>query len=591
MFEEFYGLKARAFQFDPDPDFFFKSQSLQRLLTTLKAGLQKPGYSFVITGAAGTGKTMLMHYLIKELRSEYIFGILSFTRCASGEELLKFVLLAFGLNLTGNGKAELRQNLNTFLIEKKSIQQTVVLIIDEAQNLTIEFLELLFSLRNSNWSQNNLKLIFTGDSRLNKRIEQLATTSRVLYDIQYLQLEAFNRKETRRYIYHRIKNVSYGKQEPIFTNKASDAIFNLSAGIPGKIQQICELAMVYGYCEGQRLINAQLIKRIVSDRKGGSPEVGQDLAETLAITEHQAVQQIENQAPVRKGDEQWITQNETRRQKNLKARMQHAMQLFQDKAFLSIGFSVVILMAGSVFYVQSVMPVRWAKIMDGLVPEISEQQANGVVVLPPASDQYAQQIGKHNPDAWQIVGPPYQPEAVRLAAQDKKAIIGNTQKIEITGNKTLNSIASATLIEHQQATGKQQTEDTEIKRTREQQSKQFSINATQQQQIVRWLNQAERQIANKQLMTPVKDNAWATYHKILALSPAQEQAMAGLQHIKNIYIYWAKYAISKNNYTQAKMLFNKALLIAPEDAKILALLSWLQNQEGISVAKPVQEHQ
>ena len=147
MYQEFYGLREKPFNLTPDPQFLYLSESHRTALDSLLYGINERAGFMVLTGDIGTGKTTICRALLKKLGGQVRTAVI-FNSFVSEGELLKSILQDFGLPSLGRFKKDRMDALNGFLIEILSRGETAVLIIDEAQNLSIPALEQVRMLSN-----------------------------------------------------------------------------------------------------------------------------------------------------------------------------------------------------------------------------------------------------------------------------------------------------------------------------------------------------------------------------------------------------------------------------------------------------------
>lgn len=264
MYEDFYGLRAKPFSLLPDPAYLFQSAKHQMALAMLQYAVQSRLALCVITGEVGSGKTTLVRRLINDVGDAVTVGLISNTHRSFGN-LMQWVALAFGLPFKGREKVELYQDFVDFLCREYAAGRHVLLIVDEAQNLDAEILEELRLLTNVNSDDHMVvQMMLVGQSELHdtlKRHElrQLAQRISVAY-----RLEPLDEPETAAYVRHRV--ASAGGNPNLFHKNALRLIHSNSGGIPRVINTLCDLALVYGFADGKKQIDAVLIADIARDR-------------------------------------------------------------------------------------------------------------------------------------------------------------------------------------------------------------------------------------------------------------------------------------------------------------------------------------
>ena len=284
MYQSFYGLKGKPFSLLPDPAFLYLSPQHEMATTLLDYGLENQAGFCVVTGKAGTGKTILLRRLLNRIGEDVSVGLITNTHHSFGE-LLHWILHAFNLDDSGGSRARLHRVFIDFLIAQYAGNRRTLLIVDEAQNMSVAALEELRMLSNINSGKDLLlQVILVGQPPLRdilRRPELEQFAQRVAVDYH---LEPLNAAGTRGYIRHRV-HVAGGECE-LFTDDACEAAHVRSSGIPRLINLLCDLALVYGYAGREAVITAELIEQVVSERaQHGALPVFAASTETVA-TQH-----------------------------------------------------------------------------------------------------------------------------------------------------------------------------------------------------------------------------------------------------------------------------------------------------------------
>jgi len=270
MYKHFYELKEKPFNLLADPAFLYLSKKHELALSYLEYGLSEQAGFIVITGEVGSGKTTLIKYLLTKLEKTPVKTAMIFNTNITPREFLEIVLREWDIAGAGKEKADLYDSLNNFLLQEYIRKNQVLLIIDEAQNLSSETLEEIRMLSNLNdEKQPLLHIILLGQpnlrDRLNqKTLEQLRQRIAVHYHLDPLDYE-----DTAHYIRHRLQKA--GAQNPeLFMADAIDSIYQHSKGIPRVINVLCDTALVYGFAEGAEKIGKPIIESVIDERlKGG----------------------------------------------------------------------------------------------------------------------------------------------------------------------------------------------------------------------------------------------------------------------------------------------------------------------------------
>lgn len=263
MYYDFYQLKSNPFTVTADPEFFFSSKSHCEAISHLAYGIEQRKGILVITGEIGTGKTTLCRKLLKQAGKKIKFALI-LNPNFSEIELLQMILRDLGIRTNKQTKLELIQMLNKFLIKQSSKGNNVVVVIDEAQNLSVEQLEQIRLLSNLETDKEKLlQIVLAGQPELDAKLQlpqlrQLRQRIAVHYKIQPLE-----KGDIHGYIHHRIskslENVA-AIRNVTFTEKAIDAIYRFTQGFPRVINILCDRALLAGFVAETNWIDENIIE-------------------------------------------------------------------------------------------------------------------------------------------------------------------------------------------------------------------------------------------------------------------------------------------------------------------------------------------
>ena len=265
MYEAFYGLTAKPFQLNPDPSFYFASKQHRRAKAYLEYGVSRNEGFIVITGEIGAGKTMVLRSLIEGLNgSNVITGHLVTTQLGA-EDTLRMVGAAFGFRVKDVPKSELLITLEAFLISQTSKGKRCLLIVDEAQNLTPRAVEELRMLSNFQFgNQALLQSFLVGQPEFRETLQQPEMEQfrqRVAATCHIGPLDA---EETHGYIEHRLKCAG-AKDKPSFDPGAFASIHAATAGIPRRINAVCDRLLLAGFLAGRSHITEADVAEVVQE--------------------------------------------------------------------------------------------------------------------------------------------------------------------------------------------------------------------------------------------------------------------------------------------------------------------------------------
>jgi len=285
MYQEFYGLRESPFNVTADPDFFFSSQSHSNAISSLLYGIEQRKGILVISGEVGTGKTTLCRKLLRQSSKNVKFALILNPKF-SELELLQMIIHDLGINNQPKkfefirslfrrkndsqpNKFDLIRTLNDFLIRESNKGNNVVVIIDEAQNLSVSQLEQIRLLSNLETEKEKLlQIILVGQPELHDKLRlpelrQLRQRIAVYYNIETLE-----KNDVRNYIFHRIARASKNADTPYtltFTEQAFERIYHYTQGSPRAINVLCDRALLAGFVDEKYSINDQIIENCAKE--------------------------------------------------------------------------------------------------------------------------------------------------------------------------------------------------------------------------------------------------------------------------------------------------------------------------------------
>ncbi|PIZ04062.1 MAG: ATPase [Gammaproteobacteria bacterium CG_4_10_14_0_8_um_filter_38_16] len=268
MYNDFYQLKENPFNVTADSSFFFPSTAHSEAFSHLVFGIEQRKGIIAITGEIGTGKTTLCRTLLNSLTKEVKTAFILNPKF-SDEQLLQIITQDLAIPGKFENKFELVSALNQFLLTESSQGHNVVIIIDEAQNLSADQLENIRLLSNIETEKEKLlQIVLVGQPELQKKLQlselrQLNQRISVRYHIHPL-----NKKETCEYIHHRLKlasNTPYTNSPIAFTNSAMRAIYSRTGGKPRMINILCDRLLLSGFVNGTYTIRDRMVRRCAKE--------------------------------------------------------------------------------------------------------------------------------------------------------------------------------------------------------------------------------------------------------------------------------------------------------------------------------------
>ena len=259
MYEKFYNLTGMPFQLTPDSRFFFGSRGHSKAIAHLNYGLAQGEGFIIITGEVGAGKTTLVEWLRSQMdRTAFTVARVSTTQVSEGD-LFRLAMAGFGLSDETLTKAALLHRFEGVLRQHEAVGRRCLLIVDEAQNLSMPALEELRMLSNITVDgRTSLQTILLGQPQFRRmlaspNLDQLR--QRVLTSYH---LGPLSQDETRAYIEHRLHAVGWN-DDPRWDDDAFTAVFGHTGGIPRRINRLCSRVLLYGVLEETHQITAAVV--------------------------------------------------------------------------------------------------------------------------------------------------------------------------------------------------------------------------------------------------------------------------------------------------------------------------------------------
>jgi type II secretory pathway predicted ATPase ExeA len=264
MYCELFQLKEPPFRLTPDPQFLFASKQHARAKAYMESTIWLADGFVVITGDIGSGKTTLIESFLAELPDDIVLAHVSQTQLTP-VEFLQALLVEFGFKPFRKRKVELLSMIKDFVVEQYAAGKKVLLVIDEAQNLTRKVLEEVRLLSGLELRKEKiLRIIIAGQPELSQkldspRLQQLTQRVRLRF-----HLGALTKRETHEYITHRLE-VAGANGRQIFEPGACDLVFRYSGGIPRLINVLCDTALLCAFAEERTVVDEGLVKAAVEE--------------------------------------------------------------------------------------------------------------------------------------------------------------------------------------------------------------------------------------------------------------------------------------------------------------------------------------
>lgn len=264
MYNTFFKLQTSPFGTSPDPRFLYMMPQTREALACLEYGISARKGFTVLTGEVGTGKTTLLRRALGSFRDRRVSTAFVFNPRLDVLDFLEFVLTDFGLLPATRTKSGMLLQLNHWLIERYRMEETCVVVVDEAQNLSWDLLEeirLLTNLETS--SEKLLQIILSGQPELEEKLRHPSVRQLRQRVSLWCRTQALTKAQTHAYVAERLRIA--GASWPLFSAGALDLVHHYSRGIPRLINLVCEHSLIVAYVEQARQATETIVDGVAAE--------------------------------------------------------------------------------------------------------------------------------------------------------------------------------------------------------------------------------------------------------------------------------------------------------------------------------------
>ena len=264
-----FGLDEPPFRLTPDPEFVYWSKQHSRAKSYMESTIWLADGFVIITGEIGSGKTTMLQSFLSELDDDVVYALVSQTQL-SPNQFLQALLVEFGFKPFNKQKAELLDMLNTFLVEQYAAGKKVMMIVDEAQNLSMKVLEEIRMISGiETHKEKVLRIILAGQPELRDKIESPRLTQLMQRVRLRFHLGPLTKREMAEYIHHRLEVA--GGDPGLFEEEAVNHIYRYSGGVPRLTNTLCDTAMLCAFADDKAVIDKDAVDVAIDELGWNQP--------------------------------------------------------------------------------------------------------------------------------------------------------------------------------------------------------------------------------------------------------------------------------------------------------------------------------
>jgi type II secretory pathway predicted ATPase ExeA len=264
MYNSFFKLQTSPFGTSPDPRFLYMLPHTREALACLEYGISARKGFTVLTGEVGTGKTTLLRRALSSFSGRRVSTAFVFNPRLDVLDFLEFVLTDFGIVPQTRTKSGMLLQLNRWLIERFRMEETCVVVVDEAQNLSWDLLEeirLLTNLETS--SEKLLQIVLSGQPELEEKLRHPSVRQLRQRVSLWCRTQSLTESQTHAYVAERLRIA--GASWPLFSPEALELIHRYSRGIPRLINLVCENSLILAYVEQIRQVTPAIVESVAAE--------------------------------------------------------------------------------------------------------------------------------------------------------------------------------------------------------------------------------------------------------------------------------------------------------------------------------------
>ncbi|MFK7887230.1 MAG: AAA family ATPase [Gammaproteobacteria bacterium] len=269
MYLEHFGLNKPPFQLTPDAGFLYLSPQHAKAKAHMDYAVLNRDSCVVVTGEIGCGKTTLINRFLRDIGDDVRIARIFQTQIST-RQFLQTLLAQFGIEAYHKNKAELLKDVTEFLLERNQRGEQVVLIVDEAQNLSLRVLEEIRLLTDIETEQAKaINVILCGQPELSDKLDE-PDMAQLLQRVHFsVHVKALSMVEMSEYVDHRLRIAGWSQDEPLFPTSVMPLFFKFTGGVPRLINTLCDTVLTAAYVEEKKTVNEALVVSAVEELDWG----------------------------------------------------------------------------------------------------------------------------------------------------------------------------------------------------------------------------------------------------------------------------------------------------------------------------------
>lgn len=603
MYSHYFGFTTQPFT-GLENQVFLSNPTYQETYSCLRRNLAERRGLLLLTGVAGSGKTTLLRHLMADLKDRNRF-ILLWNTHLSFDDLLDYLCDNLDLRVEGSGVMEKIHALEVYLITRLSEDHRVILILDDAQNLSDETLKDLHHLaRLETVGRRLLQIILSAQPLLENRLARTPNLEPLYRDVaEHCYLEALDDETVIHYINEHLHSAGYGGSgEDLFEEAALNKIITYSQGVPRLINLICNQALLLAYLNSEERVSAKMVRRVgTNNLVHQKPNLSVPLEDSHS-TESAISPVPPSSTPLRpipvapaqsREDDPVHHQSDFSAESIAIPRSPQTRRRRRPRMILIMVFVAIIGTAATIqaFDISlNLNRLSWPLIsQNGSIEESNTYRTVDIPIPPldttqePAEAISDESLSIRTPQPSNMV-PLVEPKQLQPTVVPTQTGTADQLSSLIEAGESQPSVSieeiPLTTTEPPIASEEKTPETAMKKAVPPSEPIPTAPHSAKVRRIETLLAEAEQHMAMYRYTIPHGDNAIQTYREVLSLDPDNAEALQGIEHIKSDYLRWANDAYARGETAKAQKQLEKALTVDPNDENVRRLLEEMRQKQN-----------